>query len=74
MGTPDLPSTCQVLVSATSGARVYLIGTAHFSKESCEDVSLVIQGVQQDIVMVELCKARTNILHLDEETILEVLE
>jgi len=71
VGTPDLPSTCQVLVSATSGARVYLIGTAHFSKESCEDVSMVIQGVQPDIVMVELCKARTNILHLDEETILE---
>jgi len=69
---PDLPKTCQVLVSANSGARVYLIGTAHFSKESCEDVSLVIQSVQPDIVMVELCKARTNILHLDEETILEV--
>eukprot|EP00092_Neocalanus_flemingeri_P036706 GFUD01039961.1.p1 GENE.GFUD01039961.1~~GFUD01039961.1.p1 ORF type:complete len:567 (+),score=187.86 GFUD01039961.1:84-1784(+) len=68
---PDLPKTCQVLVSASSGAKVYLIGTAHFSKESCEDVSLVIQGVQPDIVMVELCKARTNILHLDEETILE---
>jgi len=68
---PDLPKTCQVLVSANSGARVYLIGTAHFSKESCEDVSLVIQSVQPDIVMVELCKARTNILHLDEETILE---
>jgi len=68
---PDLPDTCQVLVSASSGAKVYLIGTAHFSKESCEDVSLVIRGVQPDIVMVELCKARTNILHLDEETILE---
>jgi len=71
IGEPELPKTCQVLVSARSGARVYLIGTAHFSKESCEDVSLVIQGVQPDIVMVELCKARTNILHLDEETILE---
>jgi len=68
---PDLPSTCQVLVSSNSGAKVYLIGTAHFSKESCEDVSLVIRGVQPDIVMVELCKARTNILHLDEETIIE---
>jgi len=71
IGDPDLPSTCQVLVSANSGARVYLIGTAHFSKESCEDVSLVIQGVQPDIVMVELCKQRQNILQLDEETILE---
>ena len=31
----------------------------------------MIQNVQPDIVMVELCKARTNMLHLDEETILE---
>ena len=40
IGEPELPKTCHVLVSARSGARVYLIGTAHFSKESCEDVSL----------------------------------
>jgi len=67
---PDLPDTVQVLFSQT-GTKVYLIGTAHFSKESCEDVSRIIQAVQPDIVMVELCKQRTNILHLDEETILE---
>jgi len=68
---PDLPKTVQVLYSAKSGAKVYLIGTAHFSKESCEDVAKVIEGVQPDIVMIELCKARTNMLHLDDETILE---
>jgi len=68
---PDLPKTVQVLTSEKSGAKVYLIGTAHFSRESCEDVAKVIQNVQPDIVMVELCKARTNMLHLDEETILE---
>merc|ERR1719445_1318923 len=68
---PDLPSTCQVLLSATTGAKVYLVGTAHFSKESCEDVRSVIQAVQPDIVVIELCKARTNLLQLDEETILE---
>jgi len=67
----DLPKTVQILVSPNSGAKVYLIGTAHFSKESCEDVALIIQSTQPDIVVVELCKARTNILHLDEETILE---
>jgi len=67
----DLPKTVQVLESTISGAKVYLIGTAHFSKESCEDVGLIIQATQPDIVVVELCKARTNILHLDEETILE---
>ena len=68
---PSLPSTCLVLVSPKSGARVYLVGTAHFSKESCEDVRRVIEATQPDIVMLELCKARTNLLHLDEETILE---
>jgi len=68
---PDLPSTCTVLISPNNGAKVYLVGTAHFSKESCEDVALVIQALQPDIVMVELCKNRTNILHLDEATILE---
>ena len=47
------------------------MGTAHFSKESCEDVRSVIQAVQPDIVVIELCKARTNLLQLDEDTILE---
>merc|ERR1712004_310225 len=68
---PDLPSTCTLLISPNTGTKVYLIGTAHFSKESCEDVATVIQAVQPDVVMVELCKSRTNILHLDEATILE---
>jgi len=68
---PDLPSTCTLLISPNTGAKVYLVGTAHFSKESCEDVAKVIQAVQPDFVMVELCKSRTNILHLDEATILE---
>jgi hypothetical protein len=31
---PDLPSTCTVLVSNKTGGKVYLVGTAHFSKES----------------------------------------
>ena len=35
------------------------------------DVATVIQTVQPDIVVLELCKERTNILHLDEETVLE---
>ena len=35
------------------------------------DVANVIQTVQPDIVVLELCKDRTNILHLDEETVLQ---
>ena len=50
---------------------MYLVGTAHFSKESCEDVRKVIESVQPDIVVIELCKARTNLLQLDDQTILE---
>lgn len=67
---PDLPSTVSVLDTGW-GSKVYLIGTAHFSEESQNDVSKVIQRVQPNVVMVELCNSRVNILHLDEETLLE---
>ncbi|CAB3362657.1 Hypothetical predicted protein [Cloeon dipterum] len=66
----DLPHTVTKLLSP-SGGEVYLVGTAHFSKESQEDVAKVIQRVQPHIVTVELCKSRINILQLDEQTILE---
>ncbi|CAH0627028.1 unnamed protein product [Chrysodeixis includens] len=68
---PDdgLPSTVTVL-DAPDGGKVYLVGTAHFSIQSQEDVSRVIQEVNPHIVMVELCEQRTNILLLDEEVIL----
>ena len=45
------------------------MGTAQFSKESCEDVRSVFQ-VQPDIVVIMLFKER-NLPQLDEETILE---
>ncbi|XP_049866538.1 traB domain-containing protein-like isoform X2 [Pectinophora gossypiella] len=64
-----LPSTVTVL-DAPDGGKVYLVGTAHFSLESQEDVSRVIQEVNPHIVMVELCEQRTNILLLDEEIIM----
>ncbi|KAG7299725.1 hypothetical protein JYU34_016724 [Plutella xylostella] len=64
-----LPSTVTVL-DAPHGGRVYLVGTAHFSLQSQDDVSRVIQEVKPHIVMVELCEQRTNILLLDEEVIL----
>ncbi|XP_076106135.1 traB domain-containing protein-like isoform X2 [Mytilus galloprovincialis] len=67
---PDLPSTVTVLDTGW-GSKVFLIGTAHFSEESQNDVSQVIQRVQPNVVMVELCNSRVNILHLDEETLLE---
>lgn len=66
----NLPETV-TLIKTPNGSKVYLIGTAHFSEESQNDVSRVIQMVQPHIVMVELCTSRINILQLDEQTLLE---
>ncbi|KAK0167434.1 hypothetical protein PV327_004833 [Microctonus hyperodae] len=68
-----LPPTVTLLTTPT-GAKVYLVGTAHFSKESQDDVSTIIQAVQPNIVMVELCEARVHILQLDEETVIKEAE
>ena len=38
----NLPGTVEILISKVTGAKIYLVGTAHFSKESCEDVAKVI--------------------------------
>jgi len=37
---------------------VYLVGTAHLSKESVEDVRSTIEQTQPKAICVELCKAR----------------
>jgi pheromone shutdown-related protein TraB len=37
---------------------VYLVGTAHISKESVEDVHATIEQVRPDSICIELCKAR----------------
>ncbi|KAK3101705.1 hypothetical protein FSP39_005707, partial [Pinctada imbricata] len=67
---PELPPTCTVL-ETQFGSKVYLVGTAHFSMESQEDVARVIQATQPDVVTVELCNSRKNILSYNEEMLLE---
>ena len=52
----SLPDTCTLLSGPNGRGRVYLVGTAHFSQESNEDVAAVIQAVKPDIVVLELCK------------------
>jgi pheromone shutdown-related protein TraB len=37
---------------------IYLVGTAHLSKESVEDVRMTIEQVRPEAICVELCKAR----------------
>lgn len=67
----NLPSTVTVL-NGKFGEKVYLIGTAHFSNESCEDVRKVIRKAQPDVVVIELCRGRTDILHNDEKKLIEL--
>jgi pheromone shutdown protein TraB len=65
----DLPETVTLLQK--DGCFVYVVGTAHFSKESQDDVSRVIQATKPHVIMVELCQSRVNILKMDEAKILE---
>ncbi|XP_031637880.1 traB domain-containing protein-like [Contarinia nasturtii] len=66
----NLPPTV-TLLETEFGSKVYIVGTAHFSKESQEDVSFVIRNVKPDVVMVELCPSRIHMLYYDEKTLLE---
>uniref|UniRef100_A0A2S2QT17 TraB domain-containing protein n=1 Tax=Sipha flava TaxID=143950 RepID=A0A2S2QT17_9HEMI len=67
----NFPDTVAVLKSS-NGSVVYLVGTAHFSKESQEDVAQVINAVKPDIIVIELCYNRNSILSIDESTIANV--
>ena len=51
-------------------SRAYVVGTAHFSVESQNDVRRAIAETQPDLILVELCPARMAILSLDEESLL----
>lgn len=66
----NLPDTVS-LIRCPNGSKIYLVGTVHFSIESQNDVSKVIETVRPDVVLVELCASRINILQLDEKTLLE---
>ncbi|CAF4115558.1 unnamed protein product, partial [Rotaria sordida] len=67
----QLPDTITILKDETTNGIVYLVGTAHFSEKSQREVAEIIQMTQPDIVMVELCQSRVNILSLDENTLIK---
>lgn len=78
----NLPETVKLL-KTKEGSKVYVVGCSHFSRKSQDDVSLVIRNVKPDIVMLELCHLRVNILNLNEknlskelttETVAEILK
>lgn len=61
----NLPETVKLL-KTKEGSKVFLVGCSHFSKESQDDVSLVIRNVKPDVVMLELCHLRVDILNINE--------
>lgn len=65
----NLPETVSLL-KTPHGSKVYLVGTAHFSIKSQDDVSLVMRNVKPDVLVLELCPLRLHILHYDEERLL----
>ena len=52
----ELPSTVSRI--NVDGKEVYIIGTAHVSKQSVEDVRKTIEFLKPDSVCVELCQSR----------------
>ena len=52
----DLPRAVRLVEVA--GKRIYLVGTAHVSQRSVEDVRATIERVRPDSVCVELCQPR----------------
>ena len=59
------------VLDAPLNGKVYLVGTAHFSLESNKEVAELIRRVKPNRVVLELCSSRTNILKIDEETVLK---
>lgn len=60
----DLPSTCTLIEKEE--ADIYLLGTAHVSKESVEDTLKCFSSIQPSCVMIELCTKRLNIINMKE--------
>jgi len=59
-----LPASVEkgVNFSLDSSGHVYLVGTAHVSEESAEEVKKTIELVQPHTVFVELCESRKALL------------
>lgn len=53
---------CESEGSPTGEAEVHLVGTNHLSKLSCDEVRDLIQRVRPEVVFLELCEDRSDLL------------
>lgn len=58
MTNPEAMLPASVRPVTVDGKRIYLVGTAHVSRESVRDVRETIEIVKPDAVCVELCEGR----------------
>lgn len=49
-----------------SDTTYYVLGTAHVSTASCQDVVALIRAVRPEVVLVELCRERKPLLTLEK--------
>ncbi|KAM7492334.1 hypothetical protein LguiA_035255 [Lonicera macranthoides] len=64
---PEELSRSVMMLSCESSAEggncdVYLVGTAHVSMESCQEVQAVISYLKPEVVFLELCSSRVAVL------------
>lgn len=59
---PEIKESDTVTILEHGGTTYYLVGTAHVSEASVQEVQRVIELVRPDVVCVELCEARYNAL------------
>lgn len=62
MSQEELQLPKSVSKISIEGKEVYLVGTAHVSKESVEEVRATIQTVRPQSVCVELCQSRYKVM------------
>ena len=53
-----------------NGSTVHIVGTAHFSRESVEDVRRTVRETKPNVIVLELCQDRQVILRYTQEDIL----
>jgi len=58
----ELPETVTTLISPVTGATVHIVGTAHVSRASVDEVREVIRFTKPNDIFLELCGSRVSIL------------
>ena len=53
-----VPETMSYLRNLKNGDEIFLVGTAHISRKSADEVRSVIRSVRPDTIFLELCDAR----------------